>query len=394
MIVKGVLYGEEIAILNMYYPPGHQCDFLTNTFSKFVNLNIRNSFIGGDFNCHLCPIMDKSPSCKVLRSSQAKSITAICEELDYVDVWRAQHPADKEFTFFSKVHTCYTRIDYFFMSKMLLQSVTSSSIGNIVISDHAAVFIQCDLKNPVTQSRHWRLNPFILNDQQFISHFVEEFKSFFSINLATTKDSSLLWETSKAYSRAIIISYMSTKRRRQAEQREILESKLKRAETEYAKRSSLLKLKEITALRSALDSLLTKEAESKIRSAKQKIFEHGDKVGKYLAYLTKKKSDSQTISSIADDNGKLFFDSVTINNTFRTFYEKLYKSETHSDASKLMEEFFSSLELPSLSEDHKLSLDAPITKKEVLDAIKDYSLGRRLGQAGSVVSSIRSFRVY
>lgn len=48
-------------------------------------------------------------------------------------------------------------------------------------------------------------------------------------------------------------------------------------------------MKEISALRSALDSLLTKQAEVKIRFAKQKIFEHGDKVGKYLAYLTKKK---------------------------------------------------------------------------------------------------------
>lgn len=50
----------------------------------------------------------------------------------------------------------------------------------------------------------------------------------------------------------------------------ILESKLKRAEEDYAKRSSLSKLKEITALHSALDSLLTKTAEGKIIFARQK----------------------------------------------------------------------------------------------------------------------------
>lgn len=28
---------------NIYYPPRHLCDFITNTFSKFVDLNVRNS---------------------------------------------------------------------------------------------------------------------------------------------------------------------------------------------------------------------------------------------------------------------------------------------------------------------------------------------------------------
>lgn len=60
MIVRGILHGEAIAILNIYYPPLHPCDFITNTFSTFVDLNVRNSFIG-DFNCHLRPIMDRSP---------------------------------------------------------------------------------------------------------------------------------------------------------------------------------------------------------------------------------------------------------------------------------------------------------------------------------------------
>lgn len=108
----------------------------------------------------------------------------------------------------------------------------------------------------------------------------------------------------------------------------------------------------------------------------KKIYEHRDKAGKYLAYLTKKKSDLQTISSVVDEDGKQAFDTITINNTFRSFYEKLYESEIHSDASELMEEFLSSLELPSLSEDHKLTLNAPITRKEVLDDIKGLQSGK------------------
>lgn len=86
VIVKGVLYGEEIAIMNIYYPPGHPGDFLITAFTKFADLNVRNSFIGGDFNCHLNPILDKSPQGKPSLSPQAMTLVTLCRELDYVDV--------------------------------------------------------------------------------------------------------------------------------------------------------------------------------------------------------------------------------------------------------------------------------------------------------------------
>lgn len=45
-------------------------------------------------------------------------------------------------------------------------------------------------------------------------------------------------------------------------------------------------------------------------------------------------------------------------------------------------DFFSSLELPSLSEGHRLTLDAPITRKEVLDAIKGLQSSKVPGSDG------------
>ncbi len=41
-------------------------------------------------------------------SFQAKFIHSLCEDLDFVYVWRAQYPADKEFTSYSKQHCCLT----------------------------------------------------------------------------------------------------------------------------------------------------------------------------------------------------------------------------------------------------------------------------------------------
>lgn len=54
---------EEIAIMNIYNPPGYRSNFLSTSFSEVIDLNVRNTFIGafiGDFNCHLNPSIDKS----------------------------------------------------------------------------------------------------------------------------------------------------------------------------------------------------------------------------------------------------------------------------------------------------------------------------------------------
>lgn len=40
VIVKGVMCGEEIAIMNMYFPSGHPCDVLTNVFFKLLEIFI------------------------------------------------------------------------------------------------------------------------------------------------------------------------------------------------------------------------------------------------------------------------------------------------------------------------------------------------------------------
>ena len=72
------------------------------------------------------------------------------------------------------------------------------------------------------------------------------------------------------------------------EQQTLLEKRLSISEKEYVKKPTAAKLREIISIRSTLDSLLTKKAGEKLGYAKQRLFEHGDKPGRYLANLTKK----------------------------------------------------------------------------------------------------------
>lgn len=59
VIIKGLLYGEEVVIANIYAPNIHDEDFFAQVYNKIAYLDYNNVILGGDFNCYLNPEMDK-----------------------------------------------------------------------------------------------------------------------------------------------------------------------------------------------------------------------------------------------------------------------------------------------------------------------------------------------
>lgn len=156
------------------------------------------------------------------------------------------------------------------------------------------------------------------------------------------------------------------------------------------KNPSSNRLKEITALHTAVDSLLTKNAEIKIRYAKQNLFEHGNITGRYLSFLTKKKSDSQTISSITDHAGNLTFDSGVIK-TLKNFY----KSEPPPRAPELMETFSPQLfSSPPSQRSRGPPLMLLYQRQRCSWLSKGYNLVKHRDLMDWVVSSIKSFTIF
>ena len=264
----------------------------------------------------------------------------------------------------------------------MLYPVSSCDIGSITISDHAPVYLQFSHGEAQQRSNKWRFNNHLLNDPNFISFFQTEFQPFFSCNNTPDVSPSLLWETCKAYSRGLIISYeKSTKRKRQEEQR-ILELQLSECEKAYIQSPTDTNLKATLTTRTTLNSLLTQKAEQSIRFARQKLYEFGNKPTKYLASLVKNRPDSQNISSVKDDSGQVKRDSNGINKVFTEFYGKLYMSEQPAGVSRLMEGFFCNLNLPKPNDQQKTVLNGPITLEEVAEAVGVLQSGKAPGPDG------------
>ncbi len=177
--IKGILQGQNIVMMNVYFPPAHPITFLTKMFLDLAPfLSNSTVIVGGDFNLILNLLIDKFPHSTTPPSPQANTLHALCEEFGLIDAWRCIHPSDKQYTFFSAPHKCQTRIDYFFLPRTDLYSVLSCDITSIIISDHARVIMDLNLKTALHRSRHWRLNTIILKDEEFTSNFSTEFKHF------------------------------------------------------------------------------------------------------------------------------------------------------------------------------------------------------------------------
>lgn len=95
VIIKGTLQGQNIVMMNVYFPPAQPTTFLTKMFLDLAPfLSNSTIIVGGDFN--LNPLTDKFPHSAAPPSPQANTLHALCEEFGLIDAWRCTHPSDKE----------------------------------------------------------------------------------------------------------------------------------------------------------------------------------------------------------------------------------------------------------------------------------------------------------
>lgn len=120
------------------------------------------TIIGGDFNFVLHKNMDTTAPSIVQTSREKKKFKEIMAKCQLVDIWRVLHPLEKDFTFHSKVHGSYHRLDYFLINQLGVNVTTSAEIGSTIWSDHAPVFLKIDMLKDENSRGNWRLNDNLL----------------------------------------------------------------------------------------------------------------------------------------------------------------------------------------------------------------------------------------
>uniref|UniRef100_A0A3Q3BYN0 exodeoxyribonuclease III n=1 Tax=Haplochromis burtoni TaxID=8153 RepID=A0A3Q3BYN0_HAPBU len=120
ILITGLLYGELILLGSVYAPNTFDRSFYSNFLAKTSPVCPNHVIIGGDFNCGLNPETDYNPPKSQPSSKMAKATTDLCSDLGLFDAWRVCNPHVKDFTFFSRPHFSFSRIDYIlFLNTML-----------------------------------------------------------------------------------------------------------------------------------------------------------------------------------------------------------------------------------------------------------------------------------
>lgn len=122
------------------------------------------------------------------------------------------------------------------------------------------------------------------------------------------------------------------------------------------------------------------------------MYEFGNKPSKYLANVVRARSAPQAIPIIKDRAGNRVHDIKDISDSFLKFYEQLYTSEIDSHSEALMHQFLSSVNRPQASEAQTELLNRPVTRKEIIDAIRDLQNNKAPGPDGLTPEFYKAFQ--
>ena len=127
--------------------------------------------------------------------------------MDLTDIYRAFHPKEAKYTFFSSVHVTFSKIDHMIGHKASLDKFKKIEIISSIFSDHKGRKLETNPKgkNP-KHSKSWRLNSMLLNNEWVKNKIREEIKNLMETNANELTTAQNLWDTAKAVLRGKFIA--------------------------------------------------------------------------------------------------------------------------------------------------------------------------------------------
>lgn len=389
VIAQGRILSLALNLVSIYGPNEDNPIFFEDfflTLSSLYGLNI----IGGDFNCTLNPLVDRSTKNDPHKKQSRKTILQYITDLNLAEIWRKLNPDKLEYSCYSGIHKSRSRIDYFLVSQELVSKIKKCWYDCIVISDHSPISMSVHMEKLQQSPPSWRLQVRWLQNPEFVKYVEDKIDGYFQINTNQT-NACIRWEAFKAYIRGEIISFTSTKNKKQKAEMNKLEKQIKSLEIDINNKDDLEKQKQLLILRTEYNKLTSDIAAKSLLWLNQAFYDQGEKAGKLLAWRIKKIRSERAINSIITQTGVMSNDPQDINNAFKEFYQSLYRSEC-SSASAHRDTFLNHLQFEMLTEEVKEGLDNDITVEELLRAIKSINSGKAPGPDGLPIEFYKTFQ--
>ena len=132
------------------------------------------------------------------------------DDMDLIDIFKTFHPNAEDYTFFSRAHGTFSRIDHILGHKSNLRKFKKTEIISSIFSDHNGMRLEISYKKKTVRNTNtWRLNNMFLNNQQVTEEIKREIKKFLETNDNENMTTQNPWDAAKAILRGKFIAIQS-----------------------------------------------------------------------------------------------------------------------------------------------------------------------------------------
>uniref|UniRef100_A0A8C5WHK1 Reverse transcriptase domain-containing protein n=1 Tax=Leptobrachium leishanense TaxID=445787 RepID=A0A8C5WHK1_9ANUR len=393
LFVKGKIADIVYTFATVYVANVAQSACFTRIMSKLRRFQEGVLVLAGDMNVALHPSVDTSGGTSALPLHTLRTLRRSLHDMRLVDTWRAFHPGERDYTFYSGPHHVLSCLDYIFFEQYRLDLIIEAHIHPSTWSDHAPVSVR--MASPLFRPRErtWRLNVSLLSDRGAVAGTREVLTNYFEENSSSEGTRPVIWEAHKAMVRGDFMSRGTAIKKAREGQRldllaEIRTLELRRGGDSDAEVQDLL-----LKARRALNDLLSLDIKQAAARTKCFFALNENRPGKLLARILRKRRQMAYVPKIRTPEGAITLRPEEITATFRDYYASLYNlSGPKPPSPGAIGDYLSANLRIRLQDGEAEQLDTPITAGEIAAALTSSKNGKSPGPDGLPAEYYREFR--
>ena len=386
LVIEAKIDDDTLLLVNIYNSNTESEQLLTLSelclmLDNIDNLSNKKIIFGGDFNMIFDPILEAQGGNPVLKKKSIAKIIQIKENLDLCDIWRIRNPNRKRYTF-RQTHVSgfiQRRLDYFFISNLLQDSVKKTDILASFSTDHSPIMFS--LRQSKEESRGkglWKFNSSLITN----NNYVDQMKNHINATLKCLDeeniiDEQLRWEYLKYEIRKFTVQFSKENAKKMKLERVCLENRIKHLESDLKNQNGN---EEYDECKNKLEQIYQEKVDGiRIRS-KCDWYEYGEKSSKFFLNLEKNRATQNHIRTILS-NEKEVDDQKEINNELYSFYKTLF-SQKKQFPKHNFESYLNQITIPKLTKERLQECEGEITEAELFKALQSMENNKTPGNDG------------
>ena len=180
IMMKGSIQEADVTIINIQASNIGAPQYIRQLLTAIKEKIDSNTIIVGDFNTSLTP-MNRSSKQKI--NKETKALNDTLNKMDLIDIYQTFHPKTADYTFFSRAHRTFSRIDHILGHKSSLSKFNKIEIIPSIFGDHNGTRLEINYREKnVKNTNTWKLNNTLLNNQEITEGIKEETKKYLETN--------------------------------------------------------------------------------------------------------------------------------------------------------------------------------------------------------------------